>query len=100
MVQSLEACSGVLTHLAAGRFCVQPYKGFMALTAIAGFFVSLLAAIVAVVTNCKQISNTLVDARSYFKFNDHGAKIGYQHAVSCRSFKPAELSGAGLQGAR
>jgi hypothetical protein len=48
----------------------------------AGLFVSVLAAIVAVVTNCKQISDTLVDAGSYLKFNDHGAKIGYQHAVS------------------
>jgi hypothetical protein len=70
---------------------VQSYKGAVAGIAAAGLFVSILAAMVAVLTNCKQISDTLVDARSYFNFTDHGAKIGYQHAVSPCDLRPADL---------
>lgn len=92
-VQSLSAHYGLLTCLAAPQCCSQPCKGAMAGITIAGVFVSILAAIIAVLTNCKQISDTLVDARSYLKFNDHGAKIGYQHAVSVCAFRPAELQG-------
>ncbi|WIA39860.1 hypothetical protein OEZ86_013307 [Tetradesmus obliquus] len=40
-----------------------------------------LLAVVAAATNCKQISDTLVEGRAHLRFKDHSDKIGYQHAV-------------------
>lgn len=49
----------------------------------AGVLTATLAVVVAVMTNCKQISDTLVDGVGYINFKDNGDKIGYQHAVRC-----------------
>ena len=62
--------------------CMQSYKAAMAGIVAAGLLVSLLAVIVGTITNCKQISDTLIEGRTYVRFKDHTNKIGYQHAVS------------------
>jgi len=61
---------------------LQVSKSAVAAIAAAGAVTSLLGAFVLATTNCKQISDTFIAARSHIKFADHSAKIGYQHAVS------------------
>jgi len=60
----------------------QVNKGGMAAVAAAGIVTALLAGIVAGVTNCKQISDSIVQGRSFLQLKDHSDKLGYQHAVS------------------
>jgi hypothetical protein len=60
---------------------LQVNKSVVAAVAAVGVLVSLLAAIVLAATNCKQISDTLLQGRAYFKFKDHSDKIGYQNEV-------------------
>lgn len=65
---------------------LQVNKSAVAAVAAAGVLTALLAAVVAAATNCKQISDTLVEGRAHLRFKDHSDKIGYQHAVSAGWF--------------
>lgn len=60
---------------------LQDYQGAVVAVAVAGVVTGLLAAIVAGLTNCKQISDSIVAGRSYLQFKDHSEKVGYQHSV-------------------
>lgn len=87
-------CNKKTTAIAIGRHCsmltlpllhtcfmLQVNKSAVAAVAAAGVLTGLLAAVVAAATNCKQISDTLVEGRTHLHFKDHSDKIGYQHAV-------------------
>jgi hypothetical protein len=53
----------------------------VAAVAVVGAVTALFAGIIAGITNCKQISDGMVEGYSYMQFKDHTDKIGYQHAV-------------------
>lgn len=55
--------------------------GGVAAVAAVGIITSLFAGIVAGVTNCKHVSDTIVQGGSFLQLKDHSDKLGYQHAV-------------------
>jgi hypothetical protein len=59
----------------------QVHKGGVAAVAVVGVVTAFFAGIVAGNTNCKQISDGMVEGYSYMQFKDHSDKNGYQHAV-------------------
>lgn len=68
---SLGYCS-YLQNLQAAR---------IAAVAVSGSIVALLTVFATAAANLKQISDLMMDCKSFIKFKDHGDKIGYQHAV-------------------
>jgi hypothetical protein len=63
----------------------------VAAVAVVGVVSALFAGIVAGITNCKQISDGMVEGTSYMRFKDHTDKIGYQHAVGESCFGTGQL---------
>jgi hypothetical protein len=63
----------------------------MAAVLVAGTITGLLAALVAGLTHCKSISDSMVESGSFLKFKDHKDKIGYQHTVSTCACKQQRL---------